>query len=93
MVRSGVDAISIGPGMSIPKVKETANGRCRVIGNIDPSAVLLSGTPKQVESEVMRCVKEGADIASPGCGLSPKTPLENVQAMSDAVRRYGRKGQ
>ena len=92
MARSGVDAISIGRGMSMPQVKEVVNGRCRIVGNIDPSTVLLKGTPKQVAAEVKRCVKEGADIAAPACGLSPGTPLENIQAMTDAVRKYGRKG-
>jgi MtaA/CmuA family methyltransferase len=91
MVRSGVDAISIGQSTSIVRAKETARGRCRIIGNIDPSTVLLNGTPEQVEAEVRRCVDEGADIAAPGCGLSPKTPLNNIQAMTDAVRKYGRK--
>ncbi len=93
MVRSGVDAISIGQGMSVPTIKDIVNDRCRVIGNIDPSKVLLNGTAKEIGAEVKRCVKEGADIAAPGCGLSPKTPLENLQAMTDAVRKYGRKGQ
>lgn len=92
MVRSGADAISIGQAMSVPMTKEIVKGRCRIIGNIDPSRVLLSGTPKQIGADVKRCVEEGADIAAPGCGLSPKTPLENLQAMTDAVRRYGRKG-
>lgn len=92
MVRSGVDAISIGQGTSIPRTKETAKGRCRIIGNIDPSTVLLTGTPEQVEAEVRRCVDEGADIAAPGCGLSPKTPLKNIQAMTEAIRIYGKYG-
>jgi MtaA/CmuA family methyltransferase len=91
MVRSGVDAISIGQGMRIPMVKEIVKDRCRVIGNIDPTGVLLGGTPKQVEADVRRCAKEGVDIVAPGCGLSPKTPLENLKAMTDAVRKYGRK--
>jgi MtaA/CmuA family methyltransferase len=91
MVRSGVDAISIGQGTSISKTKATARGRCRIIGNIDPTTVLLTGTPEQVEAEVSRCVDEGVDIAAPGCGLSPKTPLANVKAMTDAVRKYGRR--
>ncbi len=74
MVRSGVDAISIGQGTSISKTRETAKGRCRIIGNIDPGTVLLTGTPEQVEDEVKRCVEEGTDIAAPGCGLSPRRP-------------------
>jgi MtaA/CmuA family methyltransferase len=92
MVRSGVDAISIGQDMSIPKTKEIVKGRCRVIGNIDPGNVLLNGTPSQVEAEVRRSIREGADLATPGNGLSPKTPLENLQAMTNAVRKYGQKG-
>ena len=90
MVRSGVDGISIGRGTSIPKTWEIVKGRCRIIGNIDPNGVLLNGTPKQVEADVRRCIKEGADIAAPGCGLSPRTPLENLSAMTNAIRKYGR---
>ena len=90
MVRSGVDGISIGQGTSIPKTKEIVKGRCRIIGNIDPNGVLLNGTPKQVEADVRRCIREGADIAAPGCGLTPQTPLENLSAMTNAIRKYGR---
>jgi len=89
MARSGVDAISIGQEMSITKTKEVVNGRCRVIGNIDPSGVLLNGTSRQVTSGVRRCLKEGVDIVAPGCGLSAHTPLENLKAMTDAIRKYG----
>jgi MtaA/CmuA family methyltransferase len=89
MVRSGVDTISIGQGMSIKGVKEVVNGRCRVLGNIDPTGVLLNGTPDQVRTDVTRCLNDGVDLVAPGCGLSPRTPLENVQALTDAVRKLG----
>ncbi len=91
MVRSGVDAISIGPGMSIAATMDKVKGRCRVIGNIDTGNLLLAGSPKQVGSDVKRCIKEGVDMAAPCCGLSPKTPLENLKAMTNAVRKYGKK--
>jgi [methyl-Co(III) methanol-specific corrinoid protein]:coenzyme M methyltransferase len=90
MVHAGADAISIGQGTSIINTKEIVKGRCQVIGNIDPSGVLLNGTPKQVEKDVRRCMKDGVDIAAPGCGVSPMTPLENLLAMTDAIRKYGR---
>jgi uroporphyrinogen-III decarboxylase len=28
----------------------------------------------------------GVDILSPACGLSPKTPTENIRAMSAVIR-------
>ena len=90
MVRSGVDGISVGLGTNIPKTVKIVRGRCRIIGNIDTSGVLLNGTPKQVEMDVRRCIKEGVDIVAPGCGLSPRTPLQNLSAMTDAIRKHGR---
>jgi [methyl-Co(III) methanol-specific corrinoid protein]:coenzyme M methyltransferase len=89
MVRSGVDAISIGSEMSMTGTRGIVKDRCRIIGNIDPVKVLLNGTPKKVEAEVKRCIKEGVDIVAPSCGLSPKTPLANLQAMTDAIRKHG----
>jgi len=91
MVRSGVDAISIGQGMSIPDIQRIVKGRCRVIGNIDPVDVLLKATADDVQGEVLRCLNDGADIVAPGCGLSPRTPLKNLQAMTDSIRKYGNK--
>jgi len=92
MVRSGVDAISIGQGMSIADTKRIVKGRCRVIGNIDPVDVLLKATAEEVQEEVLRCLNDGADIVAPGCGLSPRTPLKNLQAMTDSIRKYGNGG-
>jgi MtaA/CmuA family methyltransferase len=92
MVRSGVDAISVGQGMSIADTKKIVKGRCRVIGNIDPIDVLLKATPNDVQEDVLRCLNDGADIVAPGCGLSPRTPLKNLQAMTDSIRKYGQTG-
>jgi [methyl-Co(III) methanol-specific corrinoid protein]:coenzyme M methyltransferase len=35
---------------------------------------------------VRQLVEEGVDIIAPACGLSTSTPLENIRALTGAVR-------
>ncbi|MDD1770803.1 MAG: hypothetical protein LUO79_06940, partial [Methanomassiliicoccales archaeon] len=63
--------------------------RCAIIGNIDPGTTLLKGTPAEVAADTLRCIHEGVDIAAPGCGLSPRTPLANAVALTSTIRLHG----
>lgn len=89
MASTGVNAISIGQGTGIRETRSRVHDRCAIIGNIDPGTVLVKGTPAEVAGEVLRCIHEGVDIAAPGCGLSPKTPLVNMVAMSSTIKQLG----
>lgn len=61
-----------------------------------PTVMLLKeGTPEEVEREVVRILRSGITeggrfILREGNNLSPGTPLENVRAMHETVRREGR---
>jgi uroporphyrinogen decarboxylase len=65
-----------------------------VKGNLDPSSVLLWGTPELVlakAKEVLEDAKAGGGlILSSGCDMAPATPFENIIAMVEASKRYGR---
>lgn len=67
-----------------------------LVGNVDPSGVMALGTPEQVLAESRRAIEvlgqRGWFILSPGCTLPATTPPENVEAMMEAARRYGRYG-
>lgn len=74
--------------------------RCRaaadnlvLVGNVDPSAVMALGTPKQVLEASRRAIemlgRAGRFILSPGCTLPATTPAENVEAMMEAARTFG----
>ncbi len=56
-----------------------------VVGNIDPVAVLLRGTPDDVRRTCLRCEQQTAGfdnfILAPGCEVPPATPVENYQAL------------
>ena len=71
----------------------TAAGDMTLVGNIDPSGVLALGTPEEGVAECRRAIdvlgKNGRFILSPGCTLPATTPVENVEAMMEALVRSG----
>lgn len=97
LVGLGIDAINPlqrTAGMDIKVVKEKYGDKLCIIGNIDSSRTLPFGTPADVEAEV----KETIEIAAKGSGfilasdhsLHDGIPVENIRAMFDAGRRYGK---
>lgn len=63
-------------------------------GNIDPFGVLLKGTPEQVDAEVKACIEAGAlgggFILGTQDSTLAGTPFENLRALVEAGRKYGR---
>ncbi|MGD1060976.1 MAG: MtaA/CmuA family methyltransferase [Methanomassiliicoccales archaeon] len=89
MVSTGVNALSIGQGTSIRETRAKVRDRCAIIGNVNPGTTLAEGTPAEVAADTLRCIHEGVDIAAPGCGFSPRTPLVNMIAMTSSILSHG----
>lgn len=75
-------------------VKERFGDRLCLFGTIDIQKTLPFGTPKNVADEVKlrmkTCGQGGGLILAPSHSVTPETPLENVLALVEAVRKYGR---
>jgi MtaA/CmuA family methyltransferase len=91
MVRTKAHGISVDQCMDMRWVKERLDDRSALIGNVSPSTLLFQG-PQEVSTEVRACLEAGADVLAPGCGLAPRTPLENIMTMVDATVRFGQAG-
>jgi uroporphyrinogen decarboxylase len=87
---TGVDAADIDWEVDMGQAKEVCAGRMAIRGNLDPSAVLLSGTPDQVyrkSVEIIRAAGAGGGlILGSGCDVAPVTPFENLDAMMAAAK-------
>ena len=78
--------------MDMKKVKETVGQHNCITGGINEH-LLETGTPEQVTEAVKRML----DVCAPGGGyifavnrtLNSNCKPENVEAMCDAVRKYG----
>jgi MtaA/CmuA family methyltransferase len=80
-------AISIDSATSISSMRQSLDNDKIIIGNVS-THLLMTGTPDQVWQASLNCLNKGAAILAPACGISPSTPLANMQAMAEAARAY-----
>lgn len=88
----GASAYSLGNAIDIEEALKVLPEDTPVIGNIDPAAVLRSGTPEIVKAETLalleRCSKYKNFIIASGCDIPPVTPLENIDAFFEAIDQF-----
>jgi uroporphyrinogen decarboxylase len=95
MVDTGAGALSLDNAVDLADAKREVGSRITLVGNVRPAETMFLGTPATVEENVKECLLKGYDsprgyILALGCELPIKTPPENVHALSQAVRRFGR---
>jgi len=98
MAEAGVNAVSLDSreaGVDLPEVARRLSPEVLIMGNINPTGLLLNGRPQQVEEEVKSLLKAMSQypnfILSTGCDLPQETPLENIHAFMRAGRRCRRR--
>ncbi len=94
MAEAGADCISIDNRIDLAEASQGVGGLVRLMGNVDPSEIMLQGTPGQVRSAVRAAVRKAWQapkgyIVASGCSLPTETPFANIRAMLDAVREIG----
>ena len=83
MARTGCDIIDLDHLVPIEQARAQLGEEPLILGNFDPVAVLLEGTPEQVLAACERCRRACGDrhIVGAGCEVPPATPERNVRAM------------
>lgn len=95
MVDTGTDFLSIDNTVDMEFAKNTVGNRVCLLGNVDPVDIIMLGTPKDVDEGVRSCLVKayknpcGYYVAS-GCDIPFDTPLENVEAFMNSVRKRGK---
>lgn len=79
--------------VNLDRVAEVMGGRVVLVGNVNPM-LIHSGTPEQVREATRRVIEKLAHfrglIIQDGSNIPPGTPLENINAMTEAAELYGR---
>lgn len=77
-----------------PKVIRDRYPDLIILGNIDSSTVLAHGTPREVEESVKKLIQDIAPSGGLCAGSSTEIhegiPVENVHALYEAIKRWGR---
>lgn len=95
MVECGPDMVSIDNRVDLAYAKSIVEPFMPLVGNIDPLETLVFGTREDIFEESKKCIEVGYNAAhgyvfATGCDLNVNVPLENIQAMMDAARTYGK---
>lgn len=94
MVETGAIFLQVDYKIDRAACKEATQGKTTLIGTVDPSAVMALGSQEDViqtaRSDIDHLARNGGFILSPGCTLPYTTPDENVSALIDVARDYGR---
>lgn len=82
--------------VDLAEARRAVGERVCLLGNVAPAETLLYGTPETVDEQTRICIEKGAGnpkgyIVGSGCEVPLNTPPENIHAMMNAVRRYGRR--
>jgi MtaA/CmuA family methyltransferase len=88
MAHSGADIVDIDWMVDFGQAAAACAGRAVVCGNMDPVAVMLQGTPADVERAVTHCLQRGGPrcISAAGCEIVDGTPTANLHAQTCALR-------
>lgn len=97
MIEIGLDVLNplqpMAEGMELSGLFKKYSDKLVFFGAIDVQGVLPNGSTKDVENEVIRCLKatEGGKryIIAPAHNMQPDTPVENVYEFFNAIKKYG----
>ena len=95
MADTGAAILSLDNAVDLAEAKARVGHRVSLLGNIRPTEVMYLGQPDNVRANVRECLAKAWDspkgyILGLGCGLPINTPPENIHALVDAAREYGR---
>jgi hypothetical protein len=88
----GLHSIEPDANMDIVALKRRYRGRLTLLGNLDCD-LLVRGTPAQIDATVLELMRQvapgGGYIFSTANSVLMDVPLQNLEAMLNAARRYG----
>lgn len=86
MADCGFSALSIEEKVDLGTARSILRDRrVAIVGNIPSAGVLLTGTEEDVFKASKQAIASGVDILAPSCGIAPRTPTKNIQAMVKAA--------
>ena len=93
--KTGIGAFGLDNVEDIGEAKEVLGPHMGIQGNVPPVEVMRFGTPQDVLRSARECIRKGYDspngyVLTSGCQMPVGTPKENMQALMDAARIFGR---
>jgi [methyl-Co(III) methanol-specific corrinoid protein]:coenzyme M methyltransferase len=83
---AGFDCFHFDSKVDARAAVDEVDGCISLMGNINNPEILLNGTPEQVAEHARYALAAGVHVIGPECAIPPQTPLQNLQAIAQALR-------
>jgi uroporphyrinogen decarboxylase len=94
LAASGAHLLEFDAPTDFSRALAAARGQVCLLGNVDTSAIMVSGRPQDVEEECRWRIEQARPgcgfILSTGCAISPNVPEDNLRAMLESAHKYGK---
>ncbi|OAA90510.1 uroporphyrinogen decarboxylase family protein [Clostridium ljungdahlii] len=95
MADTGAESLSLDDVIDLEEAKKTVGDRVVLIGNVKPTETMYLGKPEDVERDAKECLRKAYDnpkgyVLALGCGFPIDTPPENIHALREAAKKYGK---
>lgn len=92
---TGIGCFSLDNVENLTEAKEVLGNHMCIQGNVPPVEIMKNGTPEEVLESAKKCIQKGYDspkgfVLTSGCQLPIGTPEENMHALMNAARIYGK---
>lgn len=92
---TGIGTFGLDNAEDLEEAKKVLGSFMCIQGNVPPVEVMRLGTPQDVLRSARECIRKGHGspkgfILTSGCQMPMDTPRENMQALMDAARIFGR---
>lgn len=92
---TGIGTFGLDNIEDMKEAKEILGPHMCIQGNVPPVEVMQLGTPQDVLRSARECIYKSYDspkgfVLTSGCQMPMNTPKENMQALMDAARLFGR---
>ncbi|GAA0116284.1 uroporphyrinogen decarboxylase family protein [Clostridium senegalense] len=95
VAETGITSISIDNIEDVKDAKDILGNKICISGNVKPVETIKNGTIEEIMNEAKSCIKKGYGspkgyILRTGCQIPTGTKIENIEALMNAARIYGR---
>lgn len=80
------DCISFDSNVGLRQAREALPSK-KIMGNLS-TMLLQLGPEDRIRASARRLLENGVDILAPACGISAKTPLAHLRAMTETAKSY-----
>lgn len=95
LTETGIGSFGLDNVEDLEEAKKVLGNHMCIQGNVPPVEVMKNGAPQDVIRSAKECIRKGWNspkgfVLTSGCQLPIGTPKENMQALMDAARIWGR---